>query len=353
MTSNVQGTTLQHLYLRQGALEKSVVLHAWKKIGKWGAHDPSGKDKRAARTAVYICAGTWGALELLGRGVAAWTVRNSFSKAVARSIIPIFVSKENAKKAEEDYKKTSRFVAKSFDECLHGTSQCFLSIGATHSSYEAHVKSSKALKDFLDRNEIGPVTISVIEALEPALLIELLIGILSADPVIVGKASLSCFVAIVRPILEKEAPSRRESIRPVDFTLNEEAKINMQKLLLLHLKDLYLLTSIPPIVEKEDEFFGEHLCPITQKPIRFIKEVKAGDDSTVFYENEAIAKWFLEHPETPPPAWPENVPYEESSLQDNLKIQLEINARIEKIIQRFRFEEEEIIERAIGVGFLD
>lgn len=341
MASGVQQGALDQLYANRGEPHTSVVLHAWKQVGKWGAKDPTGNKKRGARTFAYLCVGIWGGLELGGRGIAAFAVRNKFSSLAARSIIQILLPKEQARKAEEGYNEARDFVAKSFDECIHGTSQCFRSLEANQSSYESHVKKATKLKIFLDENEVGQTAILIIDTIDPKLVAVLVAGILSDKSLMKAQASLGIFVSILQPILEKVAPHLANQAKPAEFIGNDGARINMQRLLLANIRNLELLDSIPLTFQQEDPFFQDHVCPITQKPIRFVKQVKTSDDDAVFYEEQAIEKWFSEKPETPPPSWPEGIAYKKEALRDCLKMQLEIDGRMKTIIEKFQ----EVAER--------
>lgn len=352
MASGVQGTSLGQVYSSRGAPASSVVLHAWKEVGKWGDQDPSSKVKRLARTFAYLCAGTWGALELTGRGASVWAVRNSFSKLFARSFIPIVAPAKHAEKAQESYEKARYFVGKSFDECVHGTSQCFRSVIANQFYSKTHAKGAIKLKKFLDQEEVGKTVVLMLETIDPLLLVELCKGIASKNPAVVAATSATLFINFIRPAIAKILPHMVERAQPRDFSVHEEGKIAVQMLMFSQIKDVNLLTFIPQLFKEMDPFFEDHICPITRESIRFVKEVKGNNGSSVWYEEQAIAKWLLENPKKAPPDWPKKIPYEKSALRDNLKMQLEINGRMEVIIEKLLEKTPEIALNLIEVDFL-
>lgn len=353
MASGVQGNMLAQVYSNRGAPSTSVVLHAWKEIGKLGGADPSSKLKKAARTAVYLCAGTFGAIELTGRGVATWAVRSRVSRFFARTIVPIFVSNEKAEKAQDNYEKARYFVGSSFDQCVHGTAQCFQSISATQGSYGKHFQKAVELKASLDENEVGKIAVSMLEAIDPLVVIALVKAIALGNPLEIAQASATFFMNFTYPLLNKVLPRLAKHAQPCDLSANEGSKIRVQKLALSQIKDIDSLTFIPPLFIKMDYFFEEHVCPITGKSIRFIKEVRGDDGSIVCYEKQAIKEWLLSNPKEPPLHWPIETPYEKTSLQDNLKIQLEINGRMEHIIEKFQEEAAEIARDLIETDYLN
>ncbi|HLB52579.1 MAG TPA: hypothetical protein VJK48_02580 [Chlamydiales bacterium] len=76
-------------------------------------------------------------------------------------------------------------------------------------------------------------------------------------------------------------------------------------------------------------------CPISKRPIRFIVVIESTKKTNhpIFYEKEAIEKFFSEHPGSRPPAWPRRISVRSYKLEAHTGIQSLINNRLTQLFR--------------------
>jgi hypothetical protein len=85
-----------------------------------------------------------------------------------------------------------------------------------------------------------------------------------------------------------------------------------------------------------DEILRNYICPITQRPIRYVLVVELPDASRIYFEKTAIRSWMREQPDVAPPNWPQELlplPIRHSYFQNCRRSQNEINRRLKAIAQ--------------------
>lgn len=131
---------------------------------------------------------------------------------------------------------------------------------------------------------------------------------------------------------------RRRSLHTNTLTtISIDEKYKREVLEVLQANEIATFKAIPKFF-LEDEELKKWICPITEKPIRYISVIQTTIDSDrpFWYEKSAISEWINKYPQRLPSQWPVEISLRQSKLVDYTSVQKMIDKRLLELFNELR-----------------
>jgi hypothetical protein len=104
------------------------------------------------------------------------------------------------------------------------------------------------------------------------------------------------------PIPNQQAPQNPQHLAPEDISWIREEVEKLRRLI-----NWEALQEIP-VEYNEDPVLRIYICPINNKPIRYVLTLNSDNAPIIYFERSAVQRWIANQPGQAPQGWPQSLP---------------------------------------------